>query len=758
MEVAKVIIDQNSHHTDRPFDYKIPQELRDEIFLGSRVQVTFGKGHKKMEGVILGIREIEKPRYSIKNIQGVVQNVPPLSELQIDMILWMKKTYLCTYMEAISAVAPPKAYGNIKEKQDIFLRRKVSGEDIDQWLQKIPKNARRQREILGRLTADEEFLMESLPESKSVYKNSAQSLQKKGIIEIIEKEKASKLLTSKSPLNPPRVPLTPEQIKALNRMKEDFEESVKKKEKGKTFLLHGVTGSGKTEIYLGLIEKALEAGKTAIVLVPEISLTPQTMERFTARFGNAIALIHSSLTLRERYHEWEKIQQGKAKIVIGARSAIFANIQNLGMIVVDEEHEYTYKSEQSPKYHAIEVARYRSEKEGAQVVLGSATPSIESYYRGKQGIYELISLEKRVTRHQLPRVEMVDMREELDVGNLSMISGSLRNQIEDNLKNRGQTILFLNRRGFSTFLSCKKCGYVEKCQDCDITMTYHLSSDQLICHYCGKKKKPITECPECGNTTIKHFGYGTQKLEKNIENLFPEARILRMDVDTTTEKGAHEKVLSAFKNREADILIGTQMISKGLDFPGVTLVGIIAADSILNLPDFRASERTFQLLTQVAGRAGRGEDLGSVVLQTYKPEHYSIEEAIKQDYVGFYQREIALREAFEYPPFKALYLVNLMGEEEEKVYNTAVKVSKGIRYILKNEGYKDCLEECILGPNPSVISRINKNYRYRIMLKNIEIDKQLLKKVLKYVCINKRKQFVPDEVHLSIDFNPYSII
>lgn len=758
MEVAKVIIDQNSHHTDRPFDYKIPQELRDEIHLGSRVQVTFGKGHKKMEGYILGIRDIKKPGYTIKNIQGVVQNVPPLSERQIEMILWMKKTYLCTYMEGISAVAPPKAYGNIKEKKDVFLRRRVSGENVDQWLEKIPKNAKRQREILGRLVEDEEFLMKSLPEIKSVYKNAAQSLQKKGIIEIIEKEKTSQLLNMKSPLNPPRVPLTPEQIKALNSMKQDFEETLKTKKKGKTFLLHGVTGSGKTEIYLGLIEKAIEAGKTAIVLVPEISLTPQTMERFTARFGNAIALIHSSLTLRERYHEWEKIQQGKAKIVIGARSAIFANVKNLGMIVVDEEHEYTYKSEQSPKYHAIEVARYRSEKEGAQVVLGSATPSIESYYRGKQGIYELISLEKRVTRHQLPQVEMVDMREELDVGNLSMISGSLRNQIEENLKSRGQTILFLNRRGFSTFLSCKKCGYVEKCQDCDITMTYHLSSDELICHYCGKKKKPITECPECGNTTIKHFGYGTQKLEKNIENLFPEARILRMDVDTTTEKGAHEKVLSAFKNREADILIGTQMISKGLDFPGVTLVGIIAADSILNLPDFRASERTFQLLTQVAGRAGRGEDLGSVVLQTYKPEHYSIEEAIKQDYVGFYQREIALREAFEYPPFKALYLVNLMGEDEEKVYNTAIKVSKGIRYILKNEGYKDCLEECILGPNPSVISRINKNYRYRIMLKNIEIDKQLLKKVLKYVCINKRKQFIPDEVHLSMDFNPYSII
>ncbi|NBG89134.1 primosomal protein N' [Isachenkonia alkalipeptolytica] len=758
MEVAKVIIDQNSHHTDRPFDYKIPGELREAVKVGSRVQVTFGKGHKKMEGYVLGVKDIEKPRYTIKNLQGVVQNVPPLSELQIDMILWMKKTYLCTYMEAISAVAPPKAYGNIKEKKDVYVRRKISSEKLESQLEKTPNNAKRQREILQYFLEEEELLLKSLPGIKSLYKNAVNALEKKGILEVIEKEKASKLLSMKSPSNPPRVPLTTEQKKALETMKEGFQQTQQNGVKGKTYLLHGVTGSGKTELYLGLIEKALEMGKTAIVLVPEISLTPQTMERFTARFGEAIALIHSSLTLKERYHEWEKIQQGKAKIVIGARSAIFANLENLGMIVVDEEHEYTYKSEQNPKYHAIEIAKYRSEKEGAQVILGSATPSVESYYRGEKGIYELISLDRRVTKHQLPQVEMVDMREELDVGNLSMISGSLKSQIEENLKNRGQTILFLNRRGFSTFLSCKKCGYVEKCQDCDITMTYHLPSDELICHYCGKKKKPITECPDCGSTTIKHFGYGTQKLEKNIENLFPQARILRMDVDTTTEKGAHEKVLNAFKNREADILIGTQMISKGLDFPGVTLVGIIAADSILNLPDFRASERTFQLLTQVAGRAGRGEDLGSVVLQTYKPEHYSIEEAIKQDYVGFYKREIGLREAFEYPPFTALYLVNLMGEDEDKVYNTAIKISKGIRYILKNEGHSDCLEECILGPNPSVITKINKNYRYRILLKNINIDKQLLKKVLKYVCINKRKQFVPDEVNLSIDFNPYSII
>lgn len=758
MEVAKVIIDQNSHHTDRPFDYKIPDALKEEVRVGSRVQVTFGKGHKKMEGYVLGIQDIEKPRYSIKNLQGVVQNVPPLSTLQIDMILWMKKTYLCTYMEAISAVAPPKAYGNIKEQRDLFIRRNTSREDMKKALERIPKNAKRQIEVLKPLMEEEEYLLESLPGNKSQYKNALQALEKKELIIREEREKASRLLKPSPPKNPPRVALTREQEEALERMKICFQRTLEKREKAKTFLLHGVTGSGKTEIYLGLIEKALEAGKTAILLVPEISLTPQTMERFTARFGEAVALIHSSLTLRERYHEWEKIHRGKAKIVIGARSAVFARLKNLGMIVVDEEHEYTYKSEQNPKYHAIEVARYRSEKEGAQVVLGSATPSVESYYRGQQGIYELISLGRRVTKHQLPRVEMVDMREELDTGNLSMISGLLKNRIEKNLQQQKQTILFLNRRGFSTFLSCKKCGHVEKCVDCDITMTYHLSSDQLVCHYCGKRKKPITRCPDCGATTIKHFGYGTQKLEKNIENLFPEARILRMDVDTTTEKGAHERVLKAFKNQQADILIGTQMISKGLDFPGVTLVGIIAADSILNLPDFRASERTFQLLTQVAGRAGRGEDLGSVVLQTYKPEHYSIEEAMKQDYTGFYKREIALREAFEYPPFTVLYLVNLMGEEEEKVYQTAVKIAKGIRYILKNQGYEQALEESILGPNPSVITKINKNYRYRIILKNTEIEKELLKKVLKYVCINKRKQFVPEEVSVSLDFNPYSII
>ena len=534
--------------------------------------------------------------------------------------------------------------------------------------------------------------------------------------------------------------LTEEQINALNEI-ENSEQDI--------FLLKGVTGSGKTEIYMRLVEKTLSEGKSAIVLVPEISLTPQMIERFKGRFGSEVALFHSKLSDGERFDEWFRVKEGKAKLIVGARSAIFLPAKDLGLIIIDEEHENTYKSEQNPKYQTKEVAEYLSRKKKCKVVLGSATPTIESYYRALTGEIELVELNNRIDGSKMPQMELVDMREELRNGNKSLFSRKLYFSIKEKLEKREQIILFLNRRGFSSFVSCRSCGYVFKCEDCDISMTYH-KNGFLVCHYCGKTKREPNKCPKCDSRYVKFFGAGTERVEEEVKKYFKNARVLRMDVDTTRTKDSHEKIYRSFKDGEADILIGTQMISKGLDFPNVTLVGVIAADMSINIPDYRSAEKSFQIITQVAGRAGRGSKEGNVIVQTYTPEHYSLQYASHYDYEGFYDEEFTIRAKMGYPPFGKLLLINAQGKNEDLLKQYMKILAGKIENAVKDE---DGVE--ILGPIPCIISKIKENFRWQILIKG-EFSLSFAKSI-KDILYEKENN-VYNDIRVSIDINPNNLI
>lgn len=534
--------------------------------------------------------------------------------------------------------------------------------------------------------------------------------------------------------------LMEEQSRALKAI----ESSIDKKEH-KTFLLHGITASGKTEVYLQAIDIALAKGKQAIMLVPEISLTPQTVERFVSRFGAHVAVIHSALTDAKRFLEWKKIKEGKARIVVGARSAVFAPFENIGVIIVDEEHETSYKQDDVPRYHAREVAEERAKLNNCPLILGSATPSLESYYKAKMGEYKLIRLTKRVEERLLPKVKIVDMRMELATRQrVTIFSKILLDAVEDTLKKHKQAIIFLNRRGFSTFVNCKHCGLVLKCKRCDAVMIYHFAEKSLVCHYCGYKTVPPDICPKCRSGYIKYLGLGTEKVESEMSRVFTAARIARMDSDTTGKAGSHDKILGEFKAGKVDILVGTQMIAKGLDFPQVTLVGVVSADVSLNLPDFRASERTFNLLTQVAGRAGRGEDGGEVIVQTYTPHHYAILSAAKHDYDKFYEEEIIARKELSFPPFVSLIKVTVRARNEELTSKTAGDLAAA---IMSED--KDAM---VAGPAPATISRIRGYFRYNVILKGPDRLKlcALLKAVLKAF---KR----PHGVLIAVDVDPISM-
>ncbi len=510
------------------------------------------------------------------------------------------------------------------------------------------------------------------------------------------------------------------------------------------FLLYGVTGSGKTEVYLQSIAAVLEKGKEAIVLVPEIALTPQMVDRFKGRFGSQVAVLHSALSVGEKYDEWRKILRKEVKVVVGARSAVFAPFENLGIIIIDEEHESSYKQEDNPRYHARDVAVWRGQYHKCPIVLGSATPTLESFARAKKGVYELLTMEKRMNEQALPTVEIVDMREELRDGNRSMFSKALHEKIADRLEKKEQMVLFLNRRGHSTFVMCRDCGYVVQCPHCDISLTYHKMNHRLKCHYCSYEENMPTACPACQSTYIRFFGTGTQKVEEEITKLFPEARVIRMDVDTTSRKGMHEKLLKAFGEEKADILLGTQMIAKGLDFPKVTLVGVLTADTMLHLPDFRASEKTYQLLTQVSGRAGRHELPGEVIIQTYTPEHYSIELAKNQQYDVFFDQEMQMRRTRQYPPYYYVVLVTVSHPELLK----AVQVTEKIVGHLRTHCSQQTM---VLGPVASAIPRIKDRYRYQCMIKYKREPN--LKNVLKMVNEHYQAE-MQKELQISIDFNP----
>ena len=608
----------------------------------------------------------------------------------------------------------------------------------------------KQREIIEFLKLNEEAEINDIVEILKVSKQSINSLKDRGLVDFTMKAYYRKP-ESRYGAESKKIELNEQQKEVADIIKNEMFEEDKK-----PYILHGVTGSGKTEVYMDIVEYALSQGLDSIILVPEISLTPQTVARIKNRFGDIVGVFHSQLSEGEKHDVFRAVKKGEIRILIGARSALFAPFRSLGVVIIDEFHEASYKSEMNPKFSALEVARYMSFKNNVTLVMGSATPSVEEYYKAKNGEYKLLKINKRANSKPLPKIEVVDMKAELGMGNKSIFSGKLIDKIKKNTEEKNQTILFLNRRGYANFVSCRNCGYVMKCENCDISLTYHKRSNSARCHYCGYEKQVPKECPECGSNYLRPFGTGTQRIEEELKHLIPGIRVLRMDKDTTARKGATEEILEKFRNKEADVLIGTQMISKGLDFSDVTLVGIISADMMLNFPDFKSFETTFQLITQVAGRAGRADKEGEVVLQTYNTDHYAIKCAMEYDFEKFYENEIKIRETFEYPPFNNMISVVISGENEKLVEKNAYSMYNSLRYLFKGRGIEDL--SFILGPNPCAISRINKNYRWQILFKDDGVEINLLKGIIKYVCITKRDVVFDKGINISISVNPNSVL
>lgn len=638
-----------------------------------------------------------------------------------------------------------KFYMGIREKEEKYIMLSGKYKSQEDYLKEIKNTAHKQREIIMHLDHFP-YKLRDIKNKLNISNSSIESLLKKELISITSKMVFRNPYHNRNFQNP-RKTLTGEQKNII----EQFEYLIKKP--SQKMLIHGVTGSGKTEIYLNMIEKMLKMGKQSILLVPEISLTPQMVERVIGRFGEQVSVLHSHLSHGEKYDQWKRIKAGKTNIVVGARSAIFAPLKSLGLIIIDEEHETSYKSSNRPRYHAKEVAEKLCEIVDSHLVLGSATPSIESYHSTENREYHLLSLKNRIDHIPMPDITLVDMRNELKEGNYSILSKELRRAIEQNLQEKHQSILFLNRRGYSTFVSCRKCGYVEKCPKCDVSLTYHQNNHRLLCHYCGYTKPTPKICPCCKSRKIRFFGTGTQKVETIIKKEFPQARILRMDVDTTRKKGSHDQIINAFKNQEADILIGTQMISKGLDFPRVTLVGVIIADTSLNLPDFRAAERTFQLTTQVAGRAGRSVLSGQVIVQTYEPSHYSLIHAQQHDYDNFYKEEINLRREMQYPPFKKLINIVFTGEDEESLIRKINTFYLQLTDYLREAG-KGHLINDIFKPVPCSISKIKNKYRWHLIIKTNDL--LLFSHILKKGYPKGVEE--SNNLNIAIDINPMSII
>ena len=726
---AEVIINSDAIEIDRPFTYKVKEELLDIIEVGHRVKVPFGVKNKPTEAFVLGLKceGIENVK-KIKYISSILDDIPILTRDDLRLIDFLRENYLCKYIDAIRTIIPSGLSKGIKNKKKtvIVFNKELDGKfkDKDNYVKIV--NLIKEKD--GELTKSEII---------NDYSLSSYSLNK--LIEngyLLTEDRVVYRYNTRSYMEESKNVLNDEQRSAFNKI-------LNSDKKG--FLLKGVTGSGKTEVYMNLVGETLKEGKSAIVLVPEISLTPQMIERFKGRFGKNVALFHSKLSQGERFDEWYRIKRGEARLVVGARSAIFLPLDNPGIIIIDEEHENTYKSEQNPKYSTKEVAKFLSEIKGCKYILGSATPSIETYYEALNGKLELVEIKNRVSNRPLPQMEIVDMREELKSRNLSLLSRSLYNEMKDALERKEQIILFLNRRGFSSFVSCRSCGYVFKCPECDLSMTYH-KNGYLICHYCGRAQREQKVCPECGSKYVKFFGAGTQRVEEEVKKYFPKARVMRMDVDTTRNKDSHENIYNAFKCGEGDILIGTQMISKGLDFKNVTLVGVLAADISLNIPDYRSSERTYQIITQVAGRAGRGEKKGKVVIQTYTPNSLSLQYAIENNYNDLYNEEIKVRKIMNYPPFSTIFLINSISKDEGKLKEFMNKVGESLRKLL------DSREDIqILGPVPCIITKLKDNYRWQIIIKgNLDNNLKLKIKDILYE-LNKS---VYNEIRISMDINP----
>ena len=808
-KVAKVIVDVPTMQTDQPFTYLVPENLNEQLAVGMRVEVPFGNGNRHVQGFVLAIEPmaatvLDETNVQLKELVAVLDLKPVLNTEMLALADYMKEKTFAFKITCLQTMLPSVMRADYQKY--IYLTDELSEELQDQLfygLEEISWDQAQERGILPQLMAlrkqqkvdiryevttrnkvkmvrfiqaAKEF--EQLEEIRLGLRKGAKKKEqllyylqrlgtekvtavkemkelgfstallneaaKNGWLTFIEKEAYRDPFANQTFEKTTALSLNAEQQVAVETILQSVQE-----QQSQTYLLEGITGSGKTEVYLQVIAEVLNQGKTAIMLVPEISLTPQMVQRFKSRFGEHVAVMHSGLSQAEKYDEWRKIERGEAEVVVGARSAIFAPIENIGVIIVDEEHEASYKQEETPRYHARDLAIWRSEYHHCPVVLGSATPSLESRARAQKNVYQRLRLTQRANQAAtLPTIDVVDMRKEVENGNVSSFSMSLQEKLQERLEKNEQSVLLLNRRGYSSFVMCRDCGYVLPCPNCDISLTLHMDSKTMKCHYCGHEERIPYRCPNCGQDKIRYYGTGTQKVEEELQTLLPESRILRMDVDTTRRKGAHEKILRTFGEGQADILLGTQMIAKGLDFPNVTLVGVLNADTALNLPDFRSSERTFQLLTQVSGRAGRAEKPGEVIIQSFNPEHYAIQLAKAQDYEDFYTKEMYIRHRGDYPPYYFTVQITASHPEENEAAKQMFQIATKLKQGLSPQAI-------LLGPTPNAIMRVNNRYFYQVIIKYKQ--EPMLQPLLKEILTDTQRATARG-LKLSIDAEPMNFI
>lgn len=744
---ADVIIDISHEAIDRPFQYRIPDDLRENIQLGSMVKIPFGRGNHLRTGYVIGFSDqTECQQDRIKEIAELCDRSVPVEGRLLALAAWIRENYGSTMINAIRTVMPVKKTIRQLVDQIVVLSENADAEHIAYIREQYQKkHAQAKLRLLQALeeTPERHLSMDVVKQKWNISPATLKAMQQDGIITVISKERyrTAGVYDYKENF---QITLNKEQQAVVDEVTHDMEQG-----KQKTYLLHGITGSGKTEVYVNIVKQTIKMGKQAIILIPEIALTYQTVRYFRNYFGDRVTIINSRLSDGEKYDQFMRAKNGDVDVVIGPRSALFAPFQNLGIIIIDEEHETSYKSDYPPKYHARETAVKRAELEHASVLLGSATPSVESYHRALNGTYRLLELHERAGNGQLAETSIVDLRKELKAGNRSIISRELADDITDRLARRQQVMLFINKRGYNSFVSCRSCGEALKCPHCDVSLTRH-GNNQMICHYCGFQMPQPKVCPSCHSGLIGGYGTGTQKLEEEVQRLFPQAKILRMDKDTTSAKDAHEQILEKFGNGEADILVGTQMIVKGHDFSNVTLVGIILADLTLFQNDYRAGERTFDLITQAAGRAGRGTQPGKVVIQTYKPEHYAIKAAAAQNYLEFYKEEEAYRGLMKYPPEWNMLVILMVCSNETFLDQMAEDICFYIRNCSENDR-----DMKIIGPSAPVIAKIRDIYRRVVYIKNYRYNELVALKDQIEMYVSEKKEL--QDFSLQFDFNPLNM-
>ncbi|HBI1694049.1 TPA: primosomal protein N' [Enterococcus faecalis] len=808
-KVAKVIVDVPTMQTDQPFTYLVPENLNEQLAVGMRVEVPFGNGNRHVQGFVLAIEPmaatvLDEANVQLKELVAVLDLKPVLNTEMLALADYMKEKTFAFKITCLQTMLPSVMradyqkyiyltdelseelqdqlfYGleeiswdqaqergllpqlmALRKQQKVDIRYEVTTrnkvkmvrfiqaakefEQLEEIRLGLRKGAKKKEQLLYYLQRLGTEKVTAVKEMKELGFSTAllNEAAKNGWLTFIEKEAYRDPFANQTFEKTTALSLNAEQQVAVETILQSVQE-----QQSQTYLLEGITGSGKTEVYLQVIAEVLNQGKTAIMLVPEISLTPQMVQRFKSRFGEHVAVMHSGLSQGEKYDEWRKIERGEAEVVVGARSAIFAPIENIGVIIIDEEHEASYKQEETPRYHARDLAIWRSEYHHCPVVLGSATPSLESRARAQKNVYQRLRLTQRANQAAtLPTIDVVDMRQEVENGNVSSFSMSLQEKLQERLEKNEQSVLLLNRRGYSSFVMCRDCGYVLPCPNCDISLTLHMDSKTMKCHYCGHEERIPYRCPNCGQDKIRYYGTGTQKVEEELQTLLPDSRILRMDVDTTRRKGAHEKILRTFGEGQADILLGTQMIAKGLDFPNVTLVGVLNADTALNLPDFRSSERTFQLLTQVSGRAGRAEKPGEVIIQSFNPEHYAIQLAKAQDYEDFYTKEMYIRHCGNYPPYYFTVQITASHPEENEAAKQMFQIATKLKQGLSPQAI-------LLGPTPNAIMRVNNRYFYQVIIKYKQ--EPMLQPLLKEILTDTQRATARG-LKLSIDAEPMNFI